>query len=91
MRSWRTCIAVSIGGRIERNHPREPTSRKPMDGNVPWASQPWADKLVQQAVVTVLHQIYEEDFLGFSYGFRPGRAVSTRPWMRSGSGLCASG
>ena len=32
------------------------------------------DKIVQQAVVTVLTQIYEEDFLGFSYGYRPGRA-----------------
>src|ERR1700733_1456200 len=32
------------------------------------------DKIVQQAVVTVLNQIYEEDFLGFSYGFRPGRS-----------------
>jgi RNA-directed DNA polymerase len=32
------------------------------------------DKLVQQAVVTILNQIYEEDFLGFSYGFRPGRS-----------------
>jgi len=31
------------------------------------------DKVVQQAVVTVLNEIYEEDFLGFSYGFRPGR------------------
>lgn len=31
------------------------------------------DKIVQQAVVTVLNEIYEEDFLGFSYGFRPGR------------------
>ena len=31
------------------------------------------DKIVQQAVVTVLNQIYEVDFLGFSYGFRPGR------------------
>ena len=31
------------------------------------------DKIVQQAVVTVLEAIYEEDFLGFSYGFRPGR------------------
>ena len=31
------------------------------------------DKIVQQAVVTVLNQIYEEDFLGFSYGYRPGR------------------
>jgi group II intron reverse transcriptase/maturase len=32
------------------------------------------DKTVQQAVVTILNQIYEEDFLGFSYGFRPGRS-----------------
>ncbi len=31
------------------------------------------DKIVQQAVVTILNAIYEEDFLGFSYGFRPGR------------------
>jgi hypothetical protein len=30
------------------------------------------DKIVQQAVVTVLNQIYEADFKGFSYGFRPG-------------------
>jgi RNA-directed DNA polymerase len=33
------------------------------------------DKVVQQAVVTVLNQIYEVDFLGFSYGFRPGRSA----------------
>src|ERR1035437_821767 len=32
------------------------------------------DKIVQHAVVTVLNQIYEEDFLGFSYGFRPERS-----------------
>jgi len=32
------------------------------------------DKIVQQAVVTVLNQIYEEDFRGYSYGFRPGRS-----------------
>jgi group II intron reverse transcriptase/maturase len=31
------------------------------------------DKIVQRAVVTVLNAIYEADFLGFSYGFRPGR------------------
>ena len=31
------------------------------------------DKIVQRAVLTVLNAIYEEDFLGFSYGFRPGR------------------
>ena len=31
------------------------------------------DKIAQQAVSTVLSAIYEEDFLGFSYGFRQGR------------------
>jgi group II intron reverse transcriptase/maturase len=31
------------------------------------------DKIVQQAVSTVLGMIYEQEFLGFSYGFRPGR------------------
>ena len=31
------------------------------------------DKIVQGAIVMVLNAIYEEDFLGFSYGFRPGR------------------
>ena len=31
------------------------------------------DKIVQGATVMVLNAIYEEDFLGFSYGFRPGR------------------
>jgi hypothetical protein len=33
------------------------------------------DKIVQHAVVTVLNQVYEVDFLGFSYGFRPGRSA----------------
>jgi group II intron reverse transcriptase/maturase len=32
------------------------------------------DKIVQRAVVEVLNAIYEEDFLGFSYGFRPKRS-----------------
>src|SRR5450432_3366751 len=32
------------------------------------------DKIVQQAVVTILNAIYEEDFRGYSYGFRPGRS-----------------
>jgi group II intron reverse transcriptase/maturase len=32
------------------------------------------DKIIQRAVVMVLSAIYEEDFLGFSYGFRPGRS-----------------
>jgi RNA-directed DNA polymerase len=31
------------------------------------------DKIVQHAVVTILNEIYEVDFKGFSYGFRPNR------------------
>jgi RNA-directed DNA polymerase len=33
------------------------------------------DKIVQRAVATLLNAIYEEDFLGISYGFRPGRST----------------
>src|SRR5215203_2016681 len=33
------------------------------------------DKIVQRATVAVLNAIYDEDFLGFSYGFRPGRGT----------------
>lgn len=33
------------------------------------------DKIVQRAVVEVLNAIYEVEFLGFSYGFRPGRSA----------------
>jgi group II intron reverse transcriptase/maturase len=32
------------------------------------------DKIVQRAVVEVMNAVYEQDFLGFSYGFRPGRS-----------------
>jgi retron-type reverse transcriptase len=34
------------------------------------------DKILQRAVVEVLNAIYEADFRGFSYGFRPGRGVN---------------
>ena len=48
------------------------------------------DKIVQQAVVYVLEAIYEEDFLGFSYGFRPGRGRRTMRWTRSTPGFTGS-
>lgn len=38
-----------------------------------WRVVALEDKIVQGATVLVLNAIYEEDFLGFSYGFRPGR------------------
>ena len=40
----------------------------------PVAGDPGEDKIVQRATVEVLNAIYEQDFLGFSYGFRPGRS-----------------
>src|SRR5215468_3248398 len=48
---------------------------KPDGRQRPLAIAALEDKIVQRAVVSVLNAIYEEDFLGFSYGFRPGRGT----------------
>src|SRR2546429_4865136 len=48
---------------------------KPDGRQRPLAVAALEDKIVQRAVATVLNAIYEEDFLGFSYGFRPGRGA----------------
>ena len=47
---------------------------KPDGRQRPLAIAALEDKIVQRAVVMVLNAIYEEDFLGLSYGFRPGRS-----------------
>jgi RNA-directed DNA polymerase len=48
---------------------------KPDGRQRPLAVAALEDKIVQRAVVALLNAIYEEDFLGFSYGFRPGRGT----------------
>src|ERR1022692_3106344 len=48
---------------------------KPDGRQRPIAVAALEDKIVQRATATVLSAIYEEDFLGFSYGFRPGRST----------------
>ena len=48
--------------------PKEDGSKRPL------AVAALEDKIVQRAVAWVLSVIYEESFLGFSYGFRPGRS-----------------
>ena len=48
---------------------------KPDGGQRPLAVAALEDKIVQRATAAVLSAIYEEDFLGFSYGFRPGRGA----------------
>ena len=70
---------VDLHGRIHRGaYQAQPSRRvyipKP-DGRLrPLGIAALEDKVVQHAVVTILNQIYEEDFRGFSYGFRPGRS-----------------
>ena len=46
---------------------------KPAGGQRPLGIPALEDKIVQSAVAEVLSAVYEADFLGFSYGFRPGR------------------
>jgi RNA-directed DNA polymerase len=48
---------------------------KPDGRQRPLAVAALEDKIVQRATAEVLNAIYEEDFLGFSYGFRPGRGA----------------
>ena len=48
---------------------------KPDGRQRPLAIAALEDKIVQRATVEVLNAIYEEEFLGFSYGFRPGRGT----------------
>jgi RNA-directed DNA polymerase len=48
---------------------------KPDGRQRPLAVAALEDKIVQRATAALLNAIYEEDFLGFSYGFRPGRGA----------------
>jgi len=70
---------ADLHGRIHRGAYRAQPSRRvwipKADGRQrPLGIAALEDKIVQYAVGTVLNQVWEEDFLGFSYGFRPGRS-----------------
>jgi RNA-directed DNA polymerase len=83
--TWRTYEA-DLDHRIDDLHDRvqrgayraQPSRRryipKPDGRQRPLALAALEDKIVQRATAAVLNAIYEEDFLGFSYGFRPGRS-----------------
>jgi RNA-directed DNA polymerase len=68
-----------LHGRLHRGAYRALASRrrhipKPDGRQRPLAIAALEDKIVQRATTAVLNAIYEEDFLGFSYGFRPQRS-----------------
>jgi RNA-directed DNA polymerase len=70
---------IDLHSRVHRGTYRAQPSRRvyipKADGRQrPLGVAALGDKIVQQAVVTILNHIYEVDFKGFSYGFRPGRS-----------------
>jgi hypothetical protein len=69
---------ADLHGRIHRGAYRAKPSRRVWIDKADGRKRPLGiaaleDKIVQSAVVQVLEPIWDEDFLGFSYGFRPGR------------------
>ena len=70
---------ADLHGRIHRGAYRAQPSRRTWIPKADGRQRPLGiasleDKIVQQAVLWVLQSIYEQDFLGFSYGFRPSRS-----------------
>jgi RNA-directed DNA polymerase len=70
---------VDLHSRVHRGTYRAKASRRVFIPKADGRQRPLGiaaleDKIVQQAVVTILNHIYEADFKGFSYGFRPGRS-----------------
>ncbi len=72
---------LDLHGRVQRGAYRATPVRlveipKPGGGTRPLGIASLEDKIVQRAVVdNILNPIYESEFLGFSYGFRPGRSA----------------
>jgi retron-type reverse transcriptase len=84
--TWRTYEAglernlEDLHERVQRGAYRAQPSRrvyipKPDGRERPIAVAALEDKIVQRATATLLGAIYEEEFLGFSYGFRPDRGA----------------
>lgn len=70
---------VDLHARVHRGAYRAQPSRRRMIPKADGRERPLGiasleDKIVQRALVEVLNVIYEAEFLGFSYGFRPGRS-----------------
>jgi group II intron reverse transcriptase/maturase len=62
------------GGRYRAKPSKREWIPKPDGRQRPIGIAALEDKIVQKALVLILEQVYEQDFLGFSYGFRPGKS-----------------
>lgn len=70
---------TDLHARIQRGSYRPPPARRVWIAKADGSQRPLGlptveDKIVQTALKRVLEAVYEADFLGFSYGFRPGRS-----------------
>ena len=84
--TWRSYGSLKLSEKLEDLHARvEKGMYRPQPSKRIWIQKDdgkqrpigiasLEDKIVQQALVWVLQEIYETDFLGFSYGFRPKRS-----------------
>ena len=68
-------MLASIGERIGHCRRGGFTYPSRTVGSARSRSPPWRTRSSRRATAAVLNAIYEEDFLGFSYGFRPGRGT----------------
>jgi hypothetical protein len=68
------CLALFMAPSTISRAGRRQTAQNPPSNNAAVATPRRGRRPVQYALVKILNAVYENDFMGFSYGFRPGRS-----------------